>query len=130
MLVMPPKSKLKLPPIELITEETFGQRLARIRKERGYTQVELAAKIGITQALITDYERDKMRMYVEMAIRFSKALDISTDELLGIKQAPANGKLSLKLVRRLQKVQKLPGPKQKALLQTIDVFLQASGLST
>ena len=38
---MPRKSRLKLPPLDL-GKETFGQRLTRLRKERGYTQVTLA----------------------------------------------------------------------------------------
>lgn len=36
----------------------MGQCLARLRKERGYTQVDLAKKIGIIQTLISDYELD------------------------------------------------------------------------
>ena len=40
--------------------ETVGQRLARLRKERGWTQVELAERIGIIQSLISDYERDRL----------------------------------------------------------------------
>lgn len=105
-------------------------RLARIRKERGYTQTELPQKIGITQALVTDYERDKLRMYVEMAVRFARALEISTDELLGIQPTRAAGKLSLKLVRRLQKLEQLSDSKQRVLLQTIDGFLRGEGISS
>ncbi len=46
---MPRKSSLKLPALDL-SEETVGQRIARIRKERGYTQIELAERIGTIQA--------------------------------------------------------------------------------
>lgn len=129
---MPRKSKLKLPPLDL-GHESFGQRLARVRKERGYTQVELAHKIGIIQVLVSDYEHDRLRMHTDMLARFAFALEVSADELLGLSNAKASkqvgGKISLKLVRRLQKVEQLPSSKQKALLQTIDMFLQASGLS-
>ena len=61
MFTMPKRSKLKLPPLRLSTDETAGQRLARLRKERGLTQVELAAKVGIIQGLVTNYERDRLR---------------------------------------------------------------------
>jgi transcriptional regulator with XRE-family HTH domain len=130
-----PKRKLKLPPLELVSDETFGKRLARLRKERGFTQVELAYKVGITQGLITDYECNRLRLNAEMICRFCQALSVSSDILLGLigaTKAPAgqeNAKLSLKLVRRLQKMEQLPSTKQKALIQTIDMFLQASGLS-
>jgi DNA-binding XRE family transcriptional regulator len=48
---MPRKSKLKLPALRL-GEVSVGQRIARIRKERGYTQNELAERIGSIQALV------------------------------------------------------------------------------
>ena len=75
-----PRKRLKLPPI--VYQESVGQRLARIRKERGYTQVELAKKIGTIQGLISDYKNDNLRLSADMAVRFALALDVSTDELL------------------------------------------------
>lgn len=128
-MIKMPKSKLNLPPLKLATDETFGQRLARLRKERGWTQVELAEKVGIIQGLVTNYERGKLRMHPEMVVRFALALGVSGDELLGIpskKSSQPRARLSLKLVRRLQKIEKLPGTKQKVLLHTIDVFLRES----
>jgi transcriptional regulator with XRE-family HTH domain len=124
-----PKSKLILPPLRLTSDETMGQRLARLRKERGLTQVELATRVGIIQGLVTNYERNKLRMHPEMVVRFAMALGVSGDELLGIptkKATPPRARLSLRLVKRLQKIEKLSGPKQKVLLHTIDVFLRES----
>jgi predicted transcriptional regulator len=45
-----------------------------LRKERGYTQAELAERMRIIQALISDYEGDKLRLHSEMVIRFAQAL--------------------------------------------------------
>lgn len=126
---MPRISKLKLPPLNLI-KETIGQRIARLRKERGYTQIELSEKTGIPQTLITDYERDKLRLHPEMVIRFAQALEVSTDELLGIKTANGNGnngKASLRLLRRVKRIEELPQSQQKTLLKTIDTFLKGAG---
>lgn len=109
----------------MIGNETFGQRLARIRKAKGYTQVELAAKLDIIQVMVSDYERDKLRPYHEMIVRLAKALEISTDELLGVKPFKSKvGKVSLKLQRRMQKIDTLPPAKQKIILQTIDTFIK------
>jgi transcriptional regulator with XRE-family HTH domain len=125
-----PKRRLKLPPVEYATSESFGERLARIRKERSLTQTALAEKIGIIQSLITDYERDRLRMHPEMVVRFAQALEISTDELLGAKASRTlgGGKLSLKVARRLSKIESLPDRQQRALLQTIDAYLKGSGV--
>jgi hypothetical protein len=56
VIAMPRESTLKLTPLPR-GKESLGQRLARFRKERGYPRTELAAKIGLIQALISDYER-------------------------------------------------------------------------
>jgi len=120
------KSKLKLQPLKM-GDESFGQRLAEIRKNKGYTQTELSKKIGLTQGLISDYELDKLRPYHEMIVRFALALDVSSDELLGLKQYKNTGsesKPASKLIRRMEKIELLPDFKQKVLLNTIDTFLK------
>ena len=123
---MPRKSKLKLPPLDL-GSESLGQRIARLRKEKGYTQDDLAKKIGIVRGLISDYERERMRPHYEMIIRFALALDVTTDELLGLKQSKNNSKSqNLRLVRRLKKIEALPSAEQKILLRAIDTFLKGA----
>jgi len=126
-MAMPRRSKLSLPPLDL-GEETVGQRLARLRKERGYTQIQLADKMGIVQTLITDYERDKLRLHAEMVIRFAQALEVTTDELLGVNGAKktSEGATSLRLLRRTKKIEELPPSQQKTLLKTIDTFLKGA----
>jgi transcriptional regulator with XRE-family HTH domain len=124
---MPRVSRLELPPLKL-GKETIGQRIARLRKERGYTQAELAEKTGIIQALISDYELNKLRLHAEMVIRFAQALEVSTDELLGLSSKGKNGdKVSLRLLRRTKKIEELPSAQQKTLLKTIDTFLKGAG---
>jgi hypothetical protein len=60
-------------------------------------------------------------------VRFTKALDVTTDELLGIKQIPTTGtKLTLKTLKRLKKIEELPPSQQKTLLRTIDTFLKGA----
>jgi len=126
-----PKSRLKLPPLKLATTESIGERLSRLRKERGLTQVELAKKIGLTQALITSYECERLRLHAEMLSRFAVALGVSADVILGLPKGKEDSveppKISLKFVRRMQKIEELPDVRQKALLQTIDAFLGQYG---
>ena len=123
---MPRRPTRKLPPLDYGTE-TIGQRLARIRKERGYTQVELAKKIGITQTLVSDYEIDRLRLSAEMAVRFALALDISTDELLHPKTAKKKSrKPSLKVMRRMEEIEKLPPRQQTFVLTALDSILRGA----
>lgn len=109
-------------------KESFGRRLARIRKEKGYTQVELANKMGIIQVLVSDYERDKLRPYHDMISRFAQALEISSDALLGLKATQIkSSEASLKVLKRMKKIETLPPMQQKTLLRTIDTFLKGAG---
>jgi transcriptional regulator with XRE-family HTH domain len=98
--------------------------LARLRKERGFTQKELAAKTGLIQALISDYERDKLRLNAEMILRFAAALEVTTDDLLQPGGPKPARKPSRRVLRRLEQIETLPSPQQITLLKTIDTFLE------
>lgn len=126
-LAMPKKSKLKLPPLEL-GDETLGRRLARLRKEKGYTQAEIADKMGITQKLVSDYELDKLKPHPEMTVRFAIAYSVTTDEILGLQATkPTNvSKTGPKVLRRLKKIEALPLSQQKFILKTIDSLIKAA----
>ena len=122
---MPKKSK---PKSASSGQETLGQRLARIRKERGFTQQQLAERTGLIQVLISDYEHGKLRLTAEMAVRFADVLEVSTDDLLRGKKGAATSRRqpSLKLLRRMEQIENLPPYRQRALLTTIDGFLAAA----
>ena len=121
---MPRVSRLKLPPLEL-GGETIGERVARLRKERGYTQAELAQKVGIIQTIVSAIETNALKLSAEMAIRFALALEVSTDDLLlPAKMKRPGRKPSRKVLRRLEQIEALPSPQQSVLLKTIDTFLE------
>jgi transcriptional regulator with XRE-family HTH domain len=123
---MPRISRLKLIPIDS-GSETIGQRIARIRKERGYTQRDVASRIGLIQALVSDYENDKLRLNSDMILRFAEILEVSTDELLRPQSAPQPSKKpSRKVLERLERIESLPRRKQEAILTTLDHFLKSA----
>jgi transcriptional regulator with XRE-family HTH domain len=109
-------------------EDTLGRRIARLRKARGLTQVELAARLDTTQTLVSDYEQDRRRLHAEMIVKVAKLLGVSADELLGSKptRGAAGGALSLKLTRRLHRIEALPPARQKFVLQTLDTLLKGA----
>ncbi len=104
--------------------ETIGQRMARLRRERGITQVELAEMLGVPQPMISAYENGGLRLHGELIVELAGILDVSADQLLGLKEtkngAPKNGRL----LRKLQQLELLPRRDQQALMRTIEAFLQ------
>jgi transcriptional regulator with XRE-family HTH domain len=124
---MPQPSRSELPPVN-IGGETFGQRLERFRKEKGYTQKELAQKIGISQVLISKYEKGTLSLSAEMLFRFAKALNISSDKILGLEGSDSKEKApSLRIIKRVRKIEKLPPSQQKAILHTLDLAIDSAG---
>lgn len=124
MRVMPKRPK----PISTHSNaETTGQRLARLRKERGFTQVEVAAKLGIIQSLVSDYETDRLRLPSDLAVRIATVLDVSTDDILRpqVKKPPRKA-LSLKIVRRMEEIEKLPPREQTLVLSALDSILRGA----
>jgi transcriptional regulator with XRE-family HTH domain len=122
--VMPKPSKLALLQLPH-SDETPGQRLARIRRERGFTQVELAERTGLVQTLVSDYERGKLRLNADMILRFAAALQVSTDDLL----QPTNGakparKPSRRVLQRLERIEALPVHVQTTVLKSLDLMLK------
>lgn len=128
---MPRVSRLKLPPIP--TKESIGERVARIRKERGFTQVELAEKIGVIQSIVSAIERDVLKLSAEMAVRFALALEVTTDGLLMPPKKTNSSQAkrpSRKILRRLEQIETLPRTQQLAVLKTIDNALELHSLKT
>jgi len=107
-----------------VDEKTIARRLRDLRKRRGKSQAELAAALGIDQTLVSAYERGAVRLHGAIVAAFAKALRTSTDELLGLKDAPQRGIYSdRRFIRRLERIEKLPKRAKQALLKTIDTYL-------
>jgi transcriptional regulator with XRE-family HTH domain len=107
-------------------EGSIGQRLARLRRERGLTQVELADRLGVAQPVVSDYERGELRLHGQLIVKLTAILSVSSEELLGLKKIAPNGAIkNRRLLRRLQAIERLPRRDQQALLRTIDRFLDS-----
>jgi transcriptional regulator with XRE-family HTH domain len=105
-------------------KESVGQRLARLRRERGLTQVELAEKLGVVQPIISGYERGELRLHGQVIVGLTRVLRVSADELLGLEKSKTGTTVrNRRLLRRLQELDRLPRRDQQALLRTIDAFL-------
>jgi len=107
----------------------IGARLAALRKERGITQKEFAERLGVSQPMVSDYERGELRLHGELILQITQILDVSADELLGRTQdakVTDPGK-NRRLLRRLRELDQLPKRDQDAVMRTIDAFLSKAG---
>lgn len=64
-------------------EESFGQRLSRLRKEKGLTQEDIAKRIVISPQAVSKWENDLSSPDILVLSSLADILDVSIDELLG-----------------------------------------------
>ena len=67
-----------------VSEESFDERLARLRKAAGYTQKELGEELGISQRMVAYYESQTQHPPTKLMPALATALGVSADELLGL----------------------------------------------
>lgn len=85
--------------IPLVTAETFGERLARLRSEKGMRPTDLAHRVGMTEGAIRHLESGHTKQpSLSVGIKIAKALDV-TPEYLAFGTGPI----------RLAEVTRLPG---------------------
>ena len=60
-------------------------RMRIIRQKKGISQKELAKRVGITQAYVSEIETGMRRPGYELFLRLADALDCSLDDLAGRK---------------------------------------------
>lgn len=68
------------------TEKKLAERLAELRKEKGWTQVKIADSLGISAVCYLHYEKGQRVPPLGIIVAVAKLYDVSADYLLGIAQ--------------------------------------------
>ena len=75
---------------------SFSETLARLRRERGLTQAELAARLGISKSAVSMYERGNREPELELLQAMADQFGVSVSSLLGREEPPlVNGDAEL-----------------------------------
>ncbi len=75
-------------------KEEFSKRLTLLRKEKGITQKQAAQDLGISQALLSHYEKGIRECGLEFVAKVCEYYKVSADYLLGLSQLMGGEKLS------------------------------------
>ncbi|MCP4487488.1 MAG: helix-turn-helix transcriptional regulator [Gammaproteobacteria bacterium] len=102
----------------------FGERTARLRKEKGLSRDELGKLIGTSGPIMGRYERGDMKPSIEIATKIATALGVSLDYLVG------NTDLMLdnSVLKRIQDIQQLKADDQSHVFAMLDAFLLKSNI--
>lgn len=66
----------------------LGQRICELRTALGWSQVELAKRLGVAKQTVSNWENENIQPSIEMLVRLSRLFNVSTDYLLGLENIP------------------------------------------
>ena len=66
----------------------LGQRIGELRSSFGWSQVDLAKRLGVAKQTVSNWENDNIQPSIEMLVRLSKLFNVTTDYLLGLDEIP------------------------------------------
>ena len=102
----------------------FENKIKLLRKEKSWSQTELAQKIDSDARQISQYEHGKITPSIETIIKIAKVFNVSTDYLL-IENTPKNPVIvdDEELTKYIEYIQKLETEDKKCLYHMIDSFM-------
>lgn len=100
----------------------FGQKLRKLRQEKGLTQQQLAEKLGyVTNSYVSDVEKGKFIPSKEKLKKIAKALNVSFEELKNLLTESKIEELGIKepeLINLFKDIPKLTEKDKKAIIKT------------
>lgn len=105
---------------------TVGERIKRMRMERGWSQTQLAQKLKVHQKQISGYERDVHVPSTEVLMRMAELFDCSLDYLAFENRPNVRAALPIadrELLEKLQAVDRLPEADKATVKAVLDSFI-------
>ena len=102
---------------------SFPDILRRLRKNKDWSQGQLAQQAGIDLQKISKYERGVSSPPIKTLVKIAKALDVSLDYLV-IGKTRAEKVKNIKLIERIEEIEKLPLEYQDTLISVLDSFIK------
>jgi transcriptional regulator with XRE-family HTH domain len=102
---------------------TFGKKIAALRKENKMSQGDLAKMLNTSISVIGRYERDEMKPSIEVAQKIAGFLNTTVGYLLGETEDAELFK-NPSMLQRLKELNSLPEKDKDYILYALDGLLQ------
>lgn len=103
----------------------FPAKLKELRKNKGWSQGQLAKKIDADLQRISKYERGLIWPTMELMVKLAKVFDVSIDFLIRDDQNTAVTKIrNQKLLNQLEAINNLPQEGQETVVSFLDAFIK------
>lgn len=103
---------------------SFSIILKRLRKNKDWSQGQLAQKAGIDLQKISKYERGVSSPPMPTLVKIAEALDVSLDYLVTGRNIGAEKMKNTQLIERIEEIEKLPAEYQDTLICVLDSFIK------
>lgn len=116
-------------PSTLGIDMSFNEALARIRKQKGWTQSQLASELDVNQSLVAKWESGKVQPRSSTLERLARVFEVEVEELLAgdLGTVSANLKsVDPRLVELFGQVHRLEAPDREALRRILEAMLTRS----
>jgi transcriptional regulator with XRE-family HTH domain len=105
----------------------LGTRIQGLRKAQSITQVQLCELLGVSQQTVNAYEMGHRRVPVSTLPTLARLLGVSLEELIGEAPKAAKRGPTPKLQRQMERIQELPKPQQRFVMQMLDTVIAQAG---
>ncbi len=103
---------------------SFPNILRQLRKNRDWSQGQLAQKAGIDLQKVSKYERGVSSPPITTLVKIAKALEVSLDYLVTGKSISAEKMKNVQLIEKIEEIEKLPLEYQETLVSVLDSFIK------
>jgi len=101
----------------------LAKRLLELRRERGWSQPELAKRIGTSGAIVGRYERGEMTPSIEVVRKLAEAFGVTVDSLVCERDVPAS-LTDQGMLDRWRGLEALSAEERERILSVIDSLLR------
>jgi transcriptional regulator with XRE-family HTH domain len=117
-----------IPEIEIVMQDqtlrkAFGARIKTLRKQRKWTQKELAAKIDTPVSMLNKYESGLHAPAIEKLVELAELFDVTVDFLLTGNRSEDKPLHNLRLLERFQELEGFSTEDQEAVITLIDALV-------
>jgi transcriptional regulator with XRE-family HTH domain len=99
----------------------IGAKISLLRKEKNWSQGDLAKHLEASREIIGKYERGENLPSVEMVVKMAKEFGVTADYLIGEGE---NAVFDKEIVDRINDIQKMDSETRSILFNVIDTYIQ------
>ncbi len=110
--------------------KALGQRIKQLRKQKDWTQKELANRISASHAQLNKYESGQNTPPLDRLILLAEVLDTSVDHLIGGHHNAEPPIYNTRLIQRFQTIEGFDKSERELVIQLLDAMIAKHNMAS